>query len=105
MAIDNGASQVFAIEKSGVAKEAERAFKEIPYKGRISLHQCLAEDFRLRRSKVDLIVSEWMGYFLLYENMLPSVLDVRDRLLKKDGEMIPRSADIFVAGYNDFIPA
>jgi predicted RNA methylase len=38
MAIDNGASQVFAIERSGIAKEAKRAFKMVPYKGRISLH-------------------------------------------------------------------
>jgi hypothetical protein len=45
-----------------------------------------------------------MGYFLLFENMLPSVLNVRDRLLKKDGEMIPRSGEIFVAGYCDFDP-
>lgn len=32
--------------------------------------------------KVDVIVSEWMGYMLLYETMLPSVLYVRDKWLK-----------------------
>ena len=42
-----------------------------------------------------------MGYFLLLENMLPSVLDVRDRLLKDGGEMVPRKADIIIAGYCD----
>jgi hypothetical protein len=45
-----------------------------------------------------------MGYFLLQENMLPSVLIVRDRLLKADGEMVPRNAEIIVAGYTDFTP-
>lgn len=35
---------------------------------------------------VDIIVSEWMGYFLLYESMLPSVLYARDKWLRrKDG--------------------
>lgn len=31
--------------------------------------------------KVDVIVSEWMGYCLLYESMLPSVLFARDKWL------------------------
>lgn len=34
---------------------------------------------------VDVIVSEWMGYFLLYESMLESVLLARDRWLAPDG--------------------
>jgi protein arginine N-methyltransferase 3 len=33
-----------------------------------------------------------MGYFLLFENMLPSVLNVRDKYLKEEGIMIPKSA-------------
>jgi hypothetical protein len=41
-----------------------------------------------------------MGYFLIYENMLPSVLSVRDRCLKKDGDIIPREASLFIAGYS-----
>lgn len=31
---------------------------------------------------MDVIVSEWMGYALLYESMLDSVLFARDRFLK-----------------------
>ena len=34
--------------------------------------------------KVDIIISEWMGYFLLYESMLDTVIVARDRWLKKD---------------------
>lgn len=36
-------------------------------------------DFPVR--KVDIIISEWMGYFLLYENMLDTVLYARDKWL------------------------
>ncbi len=39
--------------------------------------------------KVDVIVSEWMGYCLLYEGMLDSVIWARDRYLSKGGLMIP----------------
>ena len=49
----------------------------------------LAEDTILPVEKVDVIVSEWIGYILLFERMLPSVLVLRDRYLKEDGIMIP----------------
>jgi len=35
--------------------------------------------------KVDIIISEWMGYFLIYESMMDSVLFARDKWLKPDG--------------------
>lgn len=35
--------------------------------------------------KVDIIVSEWMGYCLLYEAMLDSIVWARDRYLASDG--------------------
>ena len=38
---------------------------------------------------VDIIISEWMGYALLYESMLDSVLCARDRFLDPDGVMAP----------------
>ena len=39
------------------------------------------EDIELPVAKVDIIISEWMGYFLLFENMLNSVLYARDKWL------------------------
>ena len=32
--------------------------------------------------KVDIIVSEWMGYFLIYESMLNTIVAARDKWLK-----------------------
>lgn len=40
-------------------------------------------------AKVDIIISEWMGYALLYESMLDSVLVARDRFLRPGGVMVP----------------
>ena len=42
--------------------------------------------------KVDIIVSEWMGFHLLHESMLDSVLFARDKFLKEGGLMLPESA-------------
>jgi hypothetical protein len=43
----------------------------------------------MTEQKFDVIISEWMGYMLLFENMLPSVLKTRNACLKEDGVMIP----------------
>ena len=43
------------------------------------------EEVTLPVGQVDIIVSEWMGYCLLYEAMLDSVLFARDRYLAPDG--------------------
>lgn len=47
--------------------------------------------------KVDIIVSEWMGFYLLHEGMLNSVLVARDKFLKPDGVLFPETAAIYVA--------
>lgn len=47
--------------------------------------------------KVDVIISEWMGYFLLRESMFDSVICARDRWLKPDGIMYPSHARMWVA--------
>eukprot|EP01068_Selenidium_serpulae_P017916 Selendium_serpulae@DN6418_c0_g2_i5.p1 len=44
--------------------------------------------------KVDIIISEWMGFFLLHESMLESVLFARDRWLKPGGLLFPESCTI-----------
>jgi len=47
---------------------------------------------------VDIIISEWMGYFLLYESMLDTVLYARDKWLVKDGSgiIMPDKATIYL---------
>lgn len=42
-----------------------------------------------------------MGYFLLYESMLDSVLFARDKYLVKDGKMLPDKALIYIASIED----
>lgn len=43
---------------------------------------------------IDVLVSEWMGYCLLYESMLSSVLYARDKWLKPGGSILPDTATI-----------
>jgi protein arginine N-methyltransferase 1 len=50
---------------------------------------------------VDIIISEWMGYFLLYESMFDSVLFARDKWLAEDGLLFPDRAKMFIALADD----
>lgn len=47
----------------------------------ITLIKGKVEEVELPVPKVDIIISEWMGYFLLYESMLDTVLYARDKWL------------------------
>jgi protein arginine N-methyltransferase 3 len=47
--------------------------------------------------RVDVLVSEWMGYALLFESMLDSVLHARDRWLRPGGAVLPDLANLYVA--------
>lgn len=46
---------------------------------------------------VDAIISEWMGFYLLHESMLDSVLVARDRFLVPNGLMLPATATIYAS--------
>lgn len=49
-------------------------------------------------AQFDVIVSEWMGYCLLFESMLDTVLHARDRFLKPGGAVLPDIATFHIAG-------
>ncbi|KAF4977523.1 hypothetical protein FZEAL_5957 [Fusarium zealandicum] len=96
-----GAKQVIAVDKSDIITKAQ---ENIFNNGLSKVITCLKgamEDVKLPVDQVDVIVSEWMGYCLLYEAMLPSVLYARDRYLKPDGILAPSSATIWIAPIAD----
>ncbi|KAL9129321.1 MAG: hypothetical protein Q9217_002192 [Psora testacea] len=76
-------------------KQSEYQEKDDCYSG-IFLHGNIQE-ISLPIAKVDVIISEWMGYCLLYEGMLDSILWARDRYLKLGGLMIPAHATLCIA--------
>ncbi|KAI3711859.1 hypothetical protein L1987_70408 [Smallanthus sonchifolius] len=64
-----------------------------------SMVEDLIESRQIQPHSVDVLVSEWMGYCLLYESMLSSVLVARDHWLKPGGAILPDTATMFVAGF------
>ncbi|XP_055547672.1 protein arginine N-methyltransferase 6 [Wyeomyia smithii] len=94
-----GARKVYAVEASKLAVLARQIVRENGFEETIDVFECRIEDFDLPAGidKVDIIVSEWMGFFLLHEGMLDSVIYARDKFLRSNGLMFPDTATIFVA--------
>ncbi|GAA6022373.1 hypothetical protein JCM8202_000883 [Rhodotorula sphaerocarpa] len=93
-----GARKVYAVDASNVAYKAMRNIKANGLEETISVIKGKVEEINLPE-KVDVIISEWMGYCLLYECMLDSVLYARDKYLNPDGLMVPSQTSILLSGY------
>ncbi|TMW60387.1 hypothetical protein Poli38472_000429 [Pythium oligandrum] len=95
-----GARKVYAVEATDIAVQARKVIKANNQDHIITVIQSKIEDVELPE-KVDVIISEWMGYFLLRESMFDSVLVARERWLKPDGAMFPSHASMFIAPINN----
>ncbi|GAA5914385.1 hypothetical protein JCM8208_002831 [Rhodotorula glutinis] len=93
-----GARKVYAVDASNVAYKAVRNVKANGWEGTIEVIKGKVEEIKIPE-KVDVIISEWMGYCLLYECMLDSVLYARDKYLQPDGLMVPSQTSILLSCY------
>ncbi|CCG82836.1 Ribosomal protein arginine N-methytransferase rmt3 [Taphrina deformans PYCC 5710] len=96
-----GAKHVFAIDNSNIIDKARSNAYENGLDDQITFIKGKVEHVKLLVESVDIIISEWMGYALLYESMLDSVLTARDRFLAADGLMLPSITTMVVAGLSD----
>ncbi|KAF8837755.1 S-adenosyl-L-methionine-dependent methyltransferase [Paxillus ammoniavirescens] len=99
-AAKSGAKHVYAVEASDIAGKAERIVRANGLEDVITVIRGKVEEIKLPDdvSHVDIIISEWMGYALLYESMLDSVLYARDKFLRPDGGvMAPSQCRIMLA--------
>ena len=96
-----GAKHVYAVENAEIAFFAREIIKQNGLEDKITVLKGKMEEIVLPVEHVDIIISEWMGYFLLYESMLDSVLWARDKYLVKGGKMLPDRAQIYIAAIED----
>lgn len=96
-----GAKHVYAIENAEIAHFAREIIKRNGLEDKITVIKGKMEEIELPVKQVDIIVSEWMGYFLFYESMLDSVLWARDKYLAKGGKMVPDRVQMYIAAIED----
>jgi protein arginine N-methyltransferase 1 len=97
---------VIGVDMSSIIDKAKEIVQANGLSSKITLLQGKMEEVEMPRQhmnngKVDIIISEWMGYFLLYESMLDTVLYARDQYLLEGGKIFPDKATIYMAAIED----
>mmetsp|Transcript_50295 Transcript_50295/g.151416 ORF Transcript_50295/g.151416 Transcript_50295/m.151416 type:complete len:353 (-) Transcript_50295:196-1254(-) len=112
-----GARRVYAVEYTDMAKHAQSVMEANGVADVVTVIQGAVEEIELPLEEhcleaegdergdhrvVDIMISEWMGYFLLRESMLDSLIRARDKFLKpRTGHMLPSHATMYVAPIQD----
>ncbi|XP_062598737.1 protein arginine N-methyltransferase 3-like [Saccostrea cucullata] len=96
-----GARKVIGVDQSEIVFQAMDIVRENGLENIVTLIKGRIEDVDLPVDKVDIIISEWMGYFLLFESMLDSVLYARDKYLQPNGVVHPDRCTIVLAALDD----
>merc|ERR1712002_452030 len=98
-----GAAKVIGVDMSGIVDHAKQIVNDNGLADVVTIIGGKVEEISLPEGveKVDIIISEWMGYCLFYESMLDTVLFARDKWLATDGMLFPDRATLFVSAIED----
>lgn len=87
---------MYAIEASNMSKLCQSVVRQNKLDDIIEVVHGRVEDVTLPIDKADVIISEWMGFYLLHEAMLNSVIVARDKWLSYNGIMVPSSVALYL---------
>jgi len=98
-----GAAKVIGVDMSGIVESARKIVEVNGLSDKIEIIKGKVEEITLPEGieKVDIIISEWMGYCLFYESMLDTVLYARDKWLRPGGLMFPDKATLYICAIED----
>jgi predicted RNA methylase len=95
-----GAAKVIGVDCSDMGETATKIVKDNGFGDVITIVRGKVELIELPVPHVDIIISEWMGYCLLYESMLDTVLYARDKWLAPNGLLFPDHASMYLVDYS-----
>ncbi|XP_039495621.1 protein arginine N-methyltransferase 1 [Drosophila santomea] len=95
-----GAARVVGIDNSDIVYTAMDIIRKNKVEN-VELIKGRLEDTDLPEAKYDIIISEWMGYFLLYESMLDSIIYARENHLNPNGIILPSRCTLSLLGYGN----
>ncbi|KAK2520354.1 Prmt3 [Columba livia] len=96
-----GAKKVIGVDQSEIIYQAMDIIRLNKLENIITLVKGRIEEVDLPLEKVDVIISEWMGYFLLFESMLDSVIYAKDKYLAEGGSVYPDICTISLVAVGD----
>ena len=96
-----GAKKVYSLEPDKTNYKFQKKIVELNrYQKIIEVYNCDVEDI-YNIEKVDIIVCEWMGNFLLSNSFLKKVIYARNKFLARDGIIFPDKATLYLCGIQD----
>lgn len=95
-ALQAGAGKVYAIEQSEIIEEARKLAQLNGFEKRIIFVKGESDKINLPE-KVDVIISELIGFFGIEENLPHFKIDARDRFLKTNGRLLPHWLELYIA--------
>ena len=96
-----GAKKVVSVEPNKTYFKFQKKIIQLnKYQDVIKAYNCDVEDI-YDIEKVDIIICEWMGNFLLSNSFLKKVIYARDKFLVKDGLIFPDKATLYISGIQD----
>ncbi|XP_071415202.1 protein arginine N-methyltransferase 3 isoform X2 [Pithys albifrons albifrons] len=96
-----GAKKVIGVDQSEILYQAMDIIRLNKLENIVTLVKGRIEEVDLPVEKVDVIISEWMGYFLLFESMLDSVIYAKDKYLAEGGSVYPDICTISLVAVGD----
>jgi len=96
-----GAKAVVGVDCSDIIYQAMDIVRENELEDKVKLVKGRLEETVLPYDEYNIIVSEWMGYFLLFEGMLDSVIAARDKFLAPGGTVLPNRCTIDICAISD----
>jgi predicted RNA methylase len=99
-----GARMVIGVDYSNIVEQAKEIVKQNKLDNVVTIIRGKIEEVELPVEKVDIIISEWMGYCLYYESMLDTVLFARDKWLAEGGLVFPDRATLYVCAIEQSFP-
>ncbi|ETW01826.1 hypothetical protein H310_06400 [Aphanomyces invadans] len=96
-----GAAKVIGIDCSDMGDTAKQIVVDNGFGSVIEIIRGKVEEIELPVQHVDIIISEWMGYCLLYESMLDTVLFARDKWLVSGGLLFPDKSTMHLQAIHD----
>jgi ribosomal protein L11 methylase PrmA len=81
----SGAKKVYGVDLAEIIYFARSIVEANNYSHKVTIFKKLAEDLTQDDipEQIDILVSEWMGYGLLYEGMFESIIDAREKFKPK----------------------
>ena len=90
----NKSKKIYAIEHTDIIEKAKFLANCNNFKNIIFIKK-KSKNFNISE-RIDLILHDQMGGFLFDEGMIDNVLDLRNRLLKQNGKILPSKFEIFI---------